>query len=141
MREDLRIVARIADDRDERKFRRAGADRVVNPYDIGGSRMAAIAFRPHVAEFLDEVVHSDEHDVDIQEVTVAAGSAADGAPIAQVCDALVMAVKSARRWVCVRTPDRPTPGGRRRRDRGRRRRPGRSPRGAATRPAAWPPDA
>jgi len=95
MREDLRIVARIADDRDERKFIRAGADRVVNPYDIGGSRMAAIAFRPHVAEFLDEVVHSDEHDVDIQEVTVAPGSPADGSEIGDACDAVAMAVKSA----------------------------------------------
>jgi voltage-gated potassium channel len=95
LREDLRIVARIADDRDARKFIRAGADRVVNPYDIGGSRMAAIAFRPHVAEFLDEVVHSEEHDVDIQEVTVAPGSPADGATIDAVCDALVIAVKSS----------------------------------------------
>ena len=95
MREDLRIVARIADERDTRKFVRAGADRVVNPYDIGGSRMAAIAFRPHVAEFLDEVVHSDEHDVDIQEVTVGAGSAADGAEIGAVCRAVVLAVKSS----------------------------------------------
>lgn len=95
LREDLRIVARIADDRDERKFIRAGADRVVNPYDIGGARMAAIAFRPHVAEFLDEVVHSEEHDVDIQEVIVAPGSPADGATIVDVCDALVIAVKSS----------------------------------------------
>lgn len=95
LREDLRIVARIADERDARKFIRAGADRVVNPYDIGGSRMAAIAFRPHVAEFLDEVVHSEEHDVDIQEVTVAPGSPADGATIDAVCDALVIAVKSS----------------------------------------------
>lgn len=95
LREDLRIVARIADDRDERKFIRAGADRVVNPYDIGGSRMAAIAFRPHVAEFLDEVVHSEEHDVDIQEVIVAPGSPANGAEIGEVCDALVIAVKSS----------------------------------------------
>jgi voltage-gated potassium channel len=94
MSDDLRIVARIADERDARKFMRAGADRVVNPYDIGGSRMAAIAFRPHVAEFLDEVVHSDEHDVDIQEVTVAAGSAADGAEIGTVCECVVLAVKS-----------------------------------------------
>jgi voltage-gated potassium channel len=95
MREDLRIVARIAEDRDARKFGRAGANRVVNPYDIGGSRMAAIAFRPHVAEFLDEVVHSDEHDVDIQEVVVTAGSAADGAQLGTVCEAVVLAVKSA----------------------------------------------
>jgi voltage-gated potassium channel len=95
LREDLRIVARIADPRDERKFIRAGADRVVNPYDIGGSRMAAIALRPHVAEFLDEVVHSDEHDVDIQEVRVAAGSPAIGAQLGDVTDTPVVALKDA----------------------------------------------
>lgn len=94
MREDLLIVARIANERDGRKFARAGADRVVNPYEIGGSRMAAIAFRPHVAEFLDEVVHSDEHDVDIHEVRVPAGSPAVGAELGTVCDAAVIAVKA-----------------------------------------------
>jgi voltage-gated potassium channel len=76
---DLMIVARVADQRHERKFRRAGADRVVNPYEIGGTRMAAIAFRPHVAEFLDEVVHTDDHDVDIDELVIAAASGAVGA--------------------------------------------------------------
>ena len=45
------------------------------------ARMAAFVSSPHVAEFLDEVVHSDEHDVDIQEVIVAPGSPADGAEI------------------------------------------------------------
>jgi voltage-gated potassium channel len=94
LREDLRIVARIADDRDERKFRRAGADRVVNPYDIGGSRMAAIAFRPHVAEFLDEVVLADDHDIDIHEVQVRSGSRAVGAELGAITPAAVIAVKA-----------------------------------------------
>jgi len=57
LRAELLIVARAADQRNERKFLRAGADRVVNPYEIGGSRMGAIALQPHVAEFLDEVLH------------------------------------------------------------------------------------
>ena len=94
LREDLRIVARIADERDERKFRRAGADRVVNPYDIGGSRMAAIAFRPHVAEFLDEVVLADDHDIDIHEVHVRSGSRAVGAELGTITPAAVIAVKA-----------------------------------------------
>ena len=94
MREDLLIVARISGERDARKFLRAGADRVVNPYEIGGSRMAAIAFRPHVAEFLDEVVHSDEHDIDINEVLVAGRSPAAGARLADVSRATVIAVKA-----------------------------------------------
>jgi voltage-gated potassium channel len=97
---DLLIVARAAEARNERKFTRAGADRVVNPYEIGGSRMAAIAFRPHVAEFLDEVVHADDHDVDIHELVVGAGSHADGAHLGELTTdeappALVIAIKNA----------------------------------------------
>lgn len=93
MRDDLLIVARIDREGDDRKFARAGADRVVNPYEIGGSRMAAIAFRPHVAEFLDEVVAGEEHDVDIHEVRVGPGSPAVGAELRSVCRAPVLAVK------------------------------------------------
>ena len=37
---------------------RAGADRVVNPQSIGGSRMAAFVLQPHVTEFLDAQVAS-----------------------------------------------------------------------------------
>ena len=91
MREDLRIVARIADERDTRKFVRAGADRVVNPYDIGAVPHGGHRLPPaDVAEFLDEVVHADEHDVDIQEVTVAAAARRPTAPsIGAVCRAVV----------------------------------------------------
>lgn len=100
MRADLLIVARVANARNERKFTRAGADRVVNPYKIGGSRMAAIAFRPHVAEFLDEVIHAEDHDVDIHELVVTAGSPAEGAHLGEVtggdtAPALVIAIKGA----------------------------------------------
>lgn len=95
---ELLIVSRVAEARNERKFARAGADRVVNPYEIGGSRMAAIALRPHVAEFLDEVIHADDHDVDIHEMVVAAGSPADGVDLGNVngrdaAPALVIAIK------------------------------------------------
>lgn len=98
MRADLLIVARVADQRSSRKFRRAGADRVVNPYEIGGARMAALAFRPHVAEFLDEVVHAEEFDVDIHELIVAPGSPAVGLTLADVLEgehAAIVAVKDA----------------------------------------------
>ena len=87
LRADLVIVCRVAEPRSERKFHLAGADHVVNPYEIGGARMAAIAFRPHVAEFLDEVIHAEEQDVDIQEVVVAAGSPAVGAVLGTVTGA------------------------------------------------------
>jgi voltage-gated potassium channel len=48
----------------------AGADRVVNPQDLGGARMAALAFQPHVSEFLDVVMH----DGSLEQVEVPLGS-------------------------------------------------------------------
>jgi voltage-gated potassium channel len=81
IRPDLFIVARTSDQKNEPKFFQAGADRVVNPHEIGGSRMAALALQPHVAEFLDEVLHDESHDVAVHEVIVGASSAMVGRPL------------------------------------------------------------
>ena len=75
---DLFIVgrARVADS--EEKIRRAGADRVVNPQAIGGSRIAALLFQPHVSEFLDVVTHEEGLEFRLEEVRLPAGSALSG---------------------------------------------------------------
>ncbi|MCP5095265.1 MAG: potassium channel protein, partial [Chloroflexi bacterium] len=52
---NLYIVARTIDAENERKMRRAGANRVVSPYQIGGQHMANIMTRPHVTDFFDVV--------------------------------------------------------------------------------------
>jgi voltage-gated potassium channel len=57
LRPDLVIIARARSEESTAKLLRAGADRVVNPQLIGGRRMAAFTMQPHVAEFLDVVVH------------------------------------------------------------------------------------
>jgi voltage-gated potassium channel len=51
----LFIIGRARGVDSEEKIRRAGADRVINPQAIGGSRIAALLLQPHVAEFLDVV--------------------------------------------------------------------------------------
>ncbi len=84
MRLDLFIVARVVDQVNERKFVQAGADRVVNPHEIGGSRMAALALEPNVAEFMDEVLHDSSHDVAIHEVLVPIGSPMIGRPLTEL---------------------------------------------------------
>ncbi len=78
LRPDLFIVARTSDKKNEAKFAQAGANRVINPHEIGGSRMAALALRPHVAEFLDEVLSDDQHDVSVEEIVVHPGSSMIG---------------------------------------------------------------
>ena len=73
----LFIVARTSDQKIEPKFFQAGANRVINPHEIGGSRMAALALQPNVAEFIDEILHDDQHDVSVQEFVLA-----DDSPLA-----------------------------------------------------------
>lgn len=74
LRPDLFIVARARGQSSAEKLARAGADRVVNPQSIGGARMAAFVLQPHVAEFLDVVMHERTLEFRLEEVPVTAGS-------------------------------------------------------------------
>jgi voltage-gated potassium channel len=64
---NLFIVARATSGAAESKLRRAGANRVVSPYEIGGHRMALALLRPAVHDFLNQIFYVGEGvaDVDI----------------------------------------------------------------------------
>ena len=81
MRPDLFIVARARIDESEGKLVHAGANRVVNPQSIGGKRMAAFVLQPHVAEFLDVVMHDGSLEFRLEEIPVPGGSALAGASL------------------------------------------------------------
>lgn len=70
LRPDLFIVARAREEGSVGKLERAGADRVVNPQELGAQRMAAFIVRPHVAEFVDVVMHDREHEFRLHEIAV-----------------------------------------------------------------------
>jgi voltage-gated potassium channel len=74
VRPDLVIIARARTESSQPKLERAGANRVVNPQLIGGHRMAAFALQPHVADFLDVVMHDGTLEFRLEEVAVASGS-------------------------------------------------------------------
>jgi voltage-gated potassium channel len=50
---DLYIVARANRPENEIKLKRAGANRVALPYQIGGYHMASMALRPNVVDYMD----------------------------------------------------------------------------------------
>ena len=75
---DLFIVSRARSKDSGEKLMRAGADRVVNPQSIGGVRMAAFVLHPHVAEFVDVVMHEQSLEFRLEEVEVAEGSSLAG---------------------------------------------------------------
>src|SRR5262249_20200522 len=53
LRPDLFIVSRAETEDATQKLRRAGANRVISPYQIGGLRIAQTALRPAVGDFLE----------------------------------------------------------------------------------------
>jgi voltage-gated potassium channel len=66
----LHIVARSILEENEDKLRRAGANVVLSPYVMGGRRMSSAVIRPHVLEFVDTAMHSENLDLLIEEVKI-----------------------------------------------------------------------
>jgi voltage-gated potassium channel len=94
----LRIVAKVMDAATEPKLRRAGADAVVGPNEIGGMRLAGDMLRPNVVEFLDLMMTHAEYVLRIEEATVAEESSVAGRTIGSInlrkaCDVLVLAAR------------------------------------------------
>lgn len=84
LNERLLIIARAIDEASESKIIRAGANRVISPYVLGGRRMANLAMRPHVVDFLDITSKSSELEQILEEVVIEEGSALGQQTIAAV---------------------------------------------------------
>jgi voltage-gated potassium channel len=80
-RPDLFIVARCAEEDVADKLRRAGANRVVQPYSTAGKEMATLVLQPQVAAFLDAASATGGQDLRFEEIELTGGSAADGKSI------------------------------------------------------------
>jgi voltage-gated potassium channel len=98
MRPDLQIIARARNESSEPKLLRAGADRVVNPQQLGGDRMASFVTQPHVVDFVDIVMHDGTLEFRLEELAVSASSPLSGGTLrsAQLRDrtgALVLAIR------------------------------------------------
>ena len=74
MRPDLFIVGRAETEDATQKLKRAGADRVISPYQIGGVQIAQTALRPAVVDFMDLATSSDNLDLAMEQVPITVGS-------------------------------------------------------------------
>jgi voltage-gated potassium channel len=75
LRPDLFIVGRAETEDATIKLKRAGADRVLSPYQIGAAQMAQTALRPAVVDFVDLATGTDNLELSMEEVAIAPGSA------------------------------------------------------------------
>lgn len=78
----LFIVARAETEEAEQKLVRAGADRVIAPYALGGARIAQAVMRPSVMEFIELATRTEHLELQIEQTLVAAGSVLVGATLA-----------------------------------------------------------
>jgi voltage-gated potassium channel len=67
---ELTIVARASEEGAERKLLRAGADRVISPYHIGGLRIAHTILKPAVVDFIEFATKSTNLELQIEEIKV-----------------------------------------------------------------------
>ncbi len=81
LRPDIFILARASDQSNESKLLRAGATKVVCPYQIGGKRMAEIIHKPTVMDFLEQAMVSEELDLQIEEARINEGSVVEGVSV------------------------------------------------------------
>ena len=70
IRDDLFVVARANLEGSKHKLLKAGANRVISPYSIGGRRLASLLLRPAVVEFMDVVMHNAEIELFMEEIIV-----------------------------------------------------------------------
>jgi voltage-gated potassium channel len=83
----LFVVARANTEDSEARLMQAGASRVVSPYTMAGHRLAELAVRPRVVDFIDAALSHGELAFSMEEVEVVAGDATlDGATVGAVRD-------------------------------------------------------
>jgi voltage-gated potassium channel len=86
IRPDLYIEARASTSEAITKLERSGADRVIMPHAIGGNRMAMLALRPAVVDFIDNVIYSRGREMLLENVDVKENSRIIGLTLRDVRD-------------------------------------------------------
>jgi voltage-gated potassium channel len=100
LNERLFIVARAEEAGCDEKLRRAGANRVVSPYQIGGARVAQAVLRPTVVDFIELATKTEHFDLQIEETQISprsplAGTMLQDSRLRQDFGVIVVAIKKA----------------------------------------------
>jgi len=102
LRPDLFIIGRAETEEATIKLTRAGADRVISPYQIGAVQIAQTALRPAVVDFVELATGSGNLELAMEEIGVAAGAPLAGrtlvdANLRQRFGVIVVAIQRADR--------------------------------------------
>jgi len=95
---EVTVIARAVEDGADERLRFAGADRVLNPYRIGGMRLALTAIKPTVTDFIDESLLGSSVELEFAEIVIhpsseLAGKTLAGADVRKRFGIIVVALK------------------------------------------------
>jgi voltage-gated potassium channel len=98
LNQDLFILSRADEEATQRKLLRAGANRVVMPYLIGGQKMAQTIIRPAVTDFLEFTVEDKGIKLKMEELVVRESSRLNGvmlmdSKIRQEMNVIIVAIR------------------------------------------------
>lgn len=79
---EIFVVARAVEEETASKLHKAGADRVVKPYELGGNRMVQLLLRPGVSDFIDVIARKRGMDINLEEIEVSSNSTLVGVTLA-----------------------------------------------------------
>lgn len=78
----LTIIARAVEEESEDRLQLAGADRVINPYRLGGMRLAFTALKPTVMDFIEASLPGTSVELELAEIKVQPSSELAGKTLA-----------------------------------------------------------
>ena len=81
---ELFILVRANENKNRLRISRAGADKVISPYDIGADRMANVILRPKVEQFIETMTRDDSQDHTFDEVLISEGSKLANKTLAEI---------------------------------------------------------
>jgi len=74
---DLKIISVSFATQDNKTMLLAGANKVINPYEIGALRIFRLLHKPHILNILDNILFS-ESNIEVSEITIQKDSILDG---------------------------------------------------------------
>jgi voltage-gated potassium channel len=107
---EITVIARAVEEGSEERLRLAGADRVTNPYRLGGMRLAFTALKPTVMDFIEASLPGTSIELELAEIVVhpssdLAGKTLAGAGVRQKFGIIVVALKRGEKSTFNPGPD------------------------------------
>jgi len=74
---DKKLVAKVSEKGNEYKYKLAGVDKIINPYEVAANRIMTILKKPLTLKVIEEIIFED-NDLSFAEIEVEKGSFLDG---------------------------------------------------------------